>query len=315
MEETELDTIAALRSENDRLRQRVAELERERGSDDPDLSFRLPYRQIVEHFPIGIVVRRADGASIGANRLHYAATGVEPPTPETKLHNILHDEQAVEGGFAAGFLRAAQGEIVELEPKLVDVSRVGLPGAYDIKLWIDTLFFPVTDEAGARYVIETHRDVTRQQLELFERQAAEEENRRLQEEIQRTREAALRALSTPLIPIAEGVLAMPLVGDFDRDRARQVLETLLDGVVQRGARTAILDVTGVTGAGDEVAQGLVQIAKAVRLLGAEVVLTGVQPQMARVIAAIEESLHGVVVRSTLESGIDHALRARRAAGR
>ncbi|WP_437746817.1 STAS domain-containing protein [Sorangium sp. So ce1504] len=106
---------------------------------------------------------------------------------------------------------------------------------------------------------------------------------------------------------------MPLVGDFDKDRARQVLETLLDGVVQRGARTAILDVTG---AGDEVAQGLVQIAKAVRLLGAEVVLTGVQPQMARVIAAIEESLHGVaVVRSTLESGIDHALRARRAAGR
>ncbi|CAN93508.1 hypothetical protein predicted by Glimmer/Critica [Sorangium cellulosum So ce56] len=77
---------------------------------------------------------------------------------------------------------------------------VGLPGAYDIKLWIDTLFFPVTDEAGAKYVIEAHRDVTRQQLDLLERQAAEGENRRLQEEMQRTREAALRALSTPLIP-------------------------------------------------------------------------------------------------------------------
>ncbi len=305
---SELHTIEALQSENEQLRRRIAELEAERRRSAQS----LPYFEIFDSFPIPIVVRRADGVAVGANRLHYQGTGLSPQDTERLQHNILEDEQAIAGGFVAGFRRAVEGEVVEMPPAFYDLSQSGLPGANDLELWIDTLFFPVVDETGAKYVIEMHRDVTQQQVELADRQAAEEENRRLQDEVQRAREATLRALSTPLIPIAEGVLVMPLIGDVDKDRARQVLEALLEGVARNHARSAILDVTGVTGAGREIADGLVQVAKAVRLLGAKVVLTGIQPQMAQAIAAMGEDLRDFVVCGTLESGVAHVLQARRA---
>lgn len=77
------------------------------------------------------------------------------------------------------------------------------------------------------------------------------------------------------------------------------------------AHVAILDVTGVPGAGPEVVDGLVQAAKAVRLLGAQVVLTGIQPSMAQMLTSMGSSLAGIVTRGTLESGIAYAMSARR----
>jgi rsbT co-antagonist protein RsbR len=77
----------------------------------------------------------------------------------------------------------------------------------------------------------------------------------LQEELIRSQEATLRALATPLIPVGEGVLVMPLVGAFDASRAKQVLEVLLEGVAAHRARAAIIDVTGVPNLAVEVADG------------------------------------------------------------
>ena len=147
--------------------------------------------------------------------------------------------------------------------------------------------------------------------DVTERRRAEEENRKLQEEMLRLQAAALRALSTPLIPIARGVLVMPLIGDVDRDRAQQVLQTLLQGVTAHQARVAILDVTGVPSAGPEVADGLVRAAKAVSLLGARVVLTGIQSGMAQMLSTLDANLEGIVTRGTLESGIAYAMKALR----
>jgi len=144
--------------------------------------------------------------------------------------------------------------------------------------------------------------------DITDRKRAEEDNRKLQDEMMRVRDAALRALSTPLIPIAKGVLVMPLIGDIDQERSRQVLETLLHGVSQSRARVAILDVTGVTSAGPEVADGLIQAARAVRLLGAQVVRTVIQPTMAQTLATMREGLGDLVTRGTLEGGVDYAMR-------
>jgi anti-anti-sigma factor len=137
---------------------------------------------------------------------------------------------------------------------------------------------------------------------------AEQENRRLQDEIIRVQEVSLRALSTPLLPIAEGVVVMPLIGNVDRTRAQRVLETLLDGIVAHAASSVILDVTGVPVVDTEVASALVKTAQAVKLLGAEVILTGIQPRIAQTLIAMGADLSNIVTEGTLQNGIARALK-------
>ncbi|WP_437626806.1 STAS domain-containing protein [Sorangium sp. So ce1151] len=100
-----------------------------------------------------------------------------------------------------------------------------------------------------------------------------QQTRKLQEDVLRIEDETLRALSTPLLPSASGVLVMPLVGEVSRERTAQGIETLHDDISRQQARIAILDVTGVPQAGPSVADALVRTAWSVRLLGAEVVLT------------------------------------------
>ncbi|WP_438028272.1 STAS domain-containing protein [Sorangium sp. So ce233] len=135
-------------------------------------------------------------------------------------------------------------------------------------------------------------------------------SRVLQEEMLRVQEATLRALSTPLLPIAEGVVVMPLIGTLDAQRAQQALETQLAGVVDHQTAQVILDITGVPVVDDLVASALARTAKAVRLLGAQVLLTGVQPATARTLIDLGVDLGGIRTLSTLQSGVAYALAAR-----
>jgi rsbT co-antagonist protein RsbR len=137
---------------------------------------------------------------------------------------------------------------------------------------------------------------------------AEEETRRLQEEIIRVQEANLRVLSTPLLPIGRGVVMMPLIGGIDRKRAQRILEMLLEGIMAHSAGSVILDVTGVPSMDGEVASSLVKTAQAAKLLGASVIMTGVQPTIAQVLASLGVDLSGIVIMGTLESGIARALK-------
>lgn len=137
---------------------------------------------------------------------------------------------------------------------------------------------------------------------------ADEERRRLQEELIRAQATALAELSTPLIPISDRVVVMPLIGTMDSARAQRVLETLLGGVSDRGAQVAILDITGVAVVDSAVAAALLRAAKAVRLLGAEVVLTGIRPDVAQALVGLGLDLGDIITRSTLQSGIAFAMR-------
>jgi anti-anti-sigma factor len=130
----------------------------------------------------------------------------------------------------------------------------------------------------------------------------------MQEKVIATQKDSLRELSTPLIPVADRVVIMPLIGALDSQRAQQVMDVLLKGVEQHCAHTAILDVTGVLVVDTQVATMLIQSAQAVRLLGAQVVLTGIQPQMAQTLVQLGINLDSIVTYSTLQAGIAHALR-------
>ncbi|WP_437675478.1 PAS domain S-box protein [Sorangium sp. So ce131] len=129
-----------------------------------------------------------------------------------------------------------------------------------------------------------------------------------QMQVIQAQQAALRELGTPLVPIADGVIAMPLVGAIDGERAQQILETLLRALGEKHAAVAILDITGVKAVDGEVAAALVRVAQAARLLGADVVLTGIRPVVAQALVDLGAELRGLVTCGTLQSGIAYALK-------
>lgn len=126
------------------------------------------------------------------------------------------------------------------------------------------------------------------------------------EETIRTQQAMLAELSTPLIPLNEHVTVMPLIGAIDSARAQQVIETLLQGIASRSARVAILDITGVPLVDTQIANVLIQAAQAVKLLGAQVVLTGIRPEVAQTLVGLGADLSGIITRGNLQSGIAYA---------
>lgn len=133
-------------------------------------------------------------------------------------------------------------------------------------------------------------------------------DRKRQEEARaRHREEVIRELSTPIIPLAEGVVILPLIGSIDSVRAQQALETLLEGTARHQASVAILDITGVPNVDADVAHALIRAAKAVQLLGATTVLTGIRPEVARALTELDIDLSGVVTQGSLESGVAFAL--------
>lgn len=118
----------------------------------------------------------------------------------------------------------------------------------------------------------------------------------------------IRELNTPLIPLANGVLMMPLVGKIDPQRVQYAATNLLKGVEQYRATVVIVDLTGVSEMDEQTANLLAQSGQAIILLGAKVILTGMRPALAHTLVRLKVKLAGIVALDTLQSGIDYALR-------
>lgn len=142
---------------------------------------------------------------------------------------------------------------------------------------------------------------------LHELQQHAEREKRLHEEVIHMQRAMLAELSTPIIPINERVLVMPLIGSIDSLRAQRILEVLLNGIVERRARIVIVDVTGIAKLDADSADLLMRASQAVRLLGSEIVLTGIGPGLARTMISLGIDLRALITRSELQSGIEYAL--------
>jgi rsbT co-antagonist protein RsbR len=124
-----------------------------------------------------------------------------------------------------------------------------------------------------------------------------------QEEIIRAQKAALEELSTPLIPITDKIVVMPLIGSMDSRRAQQVMDTLLHGVAETKATNVILDITGVSVVDTQVANTFIRAAQAVKLLGAQVMITGIRPEVAQTLIGLGVDLSEIVTSSSLQVGI------------
>jgi anti-anti-sigma regulatory factor len=154
----------------------------------------------------------------------------------------------------------------------------------------------------------------RLELELSRREQMELERAALQEQVIDTQRARLAEMSTPLIPITDEIMAMPLIGTLDRERATQVLTAALEGAKHHRARVVILDITGIQQIDTDVAGTLLGVSGALRMIGTETVLTGIAPTIAQTLVGLGVDLSSFVTRGTLQSGIDYAIRRVRGSG-
>ncbi len=192
--------------------------------------------------------------------------------------------------------------------KLTTAAQSVASGNLDVRADVKT-----SDETGIlaktfnQMVYNLRQNAEQERQELEERQA-------LQKQVIEAQEVSIRELSSPLIPVADRVVIMPLIGTIDSNRGQQIMDMLLRGVYEHQARIAILDVTGVKVIDTQVANMLIQSAQAVRLLGSQVILTGINSTVAQMLIHLGVDLSGIVTHSTLQEGITYAIAAQKRMG-
>jgi rsbT co-antagonist protein RsbR len=118
---------------------------------------------------------------------------------------------------------------------------------------------------------------------------------------------ALQELSAPLLPIFDNITVMPLIGTIDTDRAKRIMENLLQGVVKHNAEVVLIDITGVPVVDTMVAHHIIQASEAVRLVGAKCLIVGIRPEIAQTIVNLGIDLTEVMTKNSLQKGIEAAL--------
>jgi rsbT co-antagonist protein RsbR len=114
-------------------------------------------------------------------------------------------------------------------------------------------------------------------------------------------------LSTPVVMLWDGIVALPLIGTLDSARTQVVMESLLQAIVQTNSRFAIIDITGVPTVDTLVAQHLIKTITAARLMGAECILSGIRPQIAQTIVHLGINLQDVITKARLADAFRLAL--------
>jgi DNA-binding LacI/PurR family transcriptional regulator/anti-anti-sigma regulatory factor len=145
--------------------------------------------------------------------------------------------------------------------------------------------------------------LTEQQAALHEQQ----ETLRTAYERERALADTVRELGSPVIPLLPEVLLVPLIGAISSERARQVIESVLDGVTRHHATTVLLDITGVPLVDTQVANSLIQTTQAAMLLGAQVILVGMRPEIAQSIIGLGIDLRQIATQPSLAVALEHLL--------
>lgn len=255
------------------------------------------HQSILDALPLGLVVYAIETPT-ALRVVSQNAIGryVDPDNPVDLCGMLLEETVPPE---AAAQLRRHLLPCIERGVVNRVEDRYDLPSGV---IWTRSVFSPVRDADGRiTHVLAMWEDITASKLR-------EHEERAQQESIILHQQATLEELSTPVLSISDTTVVMPLVGAIDSRRVNQLMTTLLDAVADRRASIVILDITGVVIVDTHVANALVHAAQAVKLLGAQVVLTGIRAEVAQTLVSLSVDLQGIIPRGTLRDGIAYALR-------
>ena len=131
---------------------------------------------------------------------------------------------------------------------------------------------------------------------------------RSREEVINRQQQELLELSTPVVKLWEGVLAVPMIGTLDSSRTQLVMESLLTRIVETGSELAIIDITGVPTVDTLVAQHLLKTVTAIRLMGADCIISGIRPQIAQTIVHLGIDLQGIITKASLADALSLAMK-------
>jgi len=118
-------------------------------------------------------------------------------------------------------------------------------------------------------------------------------------------------ISTPVIRVWNGILALPIIGTLDSSRTQVVMENLLQEIVETGSSIAILDISGVPAVDSLVAQHLIKTVSATRLMGAECIISGIRPEIAQTVVHLGIDLSNIITKASLASALAYAFRSMR----
>jgi rsbT co-antagonist protein RsbR len=215
------------------------------------------------------------------------------------LYALLQRVMAQEDEHAAGELRASLDELSRSRARNGFTPSETALGVFSVK---DAVYELVADtpELTSDYLAFS-RLIDDLGLRTFETYSA------AREQIISDQSVAMLELSTPVVRLWDGIVAVPLVGTLDSARTQLVMEKLLETLVATGSEQAVIDITGVPTVDTEVAQHLLKTVNAARLLGAHCTICGIRPQVAQTIVSLGIEFGDIATKATLADALSYAL--------
>jgi rsbT co-antagonist protein RsbR len=218
---------------------------------------------------------------------------------------------AIVSALQQGRLDAHGEEFSEVRALLTELSRARARQGFNptetaisifaLKEATESVFIKDLDADGVRAFLQFSRLLDDLGLFTFETYA------RAREELISSQTEQLMELSTPVVKLWDGVIAVPLVGTLDSARTMVVMEKMLQALIDTGSEQAIIDITGVPAVDTQVAQHLLKTVVAARLMGAECTVSGIRPQIAQTIVSLGIDFGDIVTKATLADALRHAL--------
>lgn len=219
------------------------------------------------------------------------------------------------GADADGLSDSNRKEWKEIEEFLVNMSRdrvkLGFSASETANFIFSLkrpLFAKIRAETGKS--LETFADEITTASELIDQMGllTTQAYQKSREDVIARQQEEMLELSTPVVKLWDGVLALPMIGTLDSARTQIVMESLLQRIVETGSELAIIDITGVPTVDTLVAQHLLKTVTAIRLMGADCIISGIRPQIAQTIVHLGVDLEGVTTKATLADALSLALK-------
>jgi len=245
---------------------------------------------LLEHIPDRIYFKDKESRFLDVSKSKAEGTGLSRKGFKGKTDFDFYSKEE------ADVMRKDEQKIMDTGESVVDkVHKLKIPDGEE--KWLSATKVPFYDKKGnVMGTLGITRDVTRlKSLELEKAKKIEAQKEELE------------VLSTPVIDIWEGILTVPVLGVLDSERASRIAEALLTQIVEERAFAAIIDISGISAVDSAVADLLIRTAKAVRLVGAEAILTGVGVEVAQTIADLGIEMEGLKTMATLRDGLKYSI--------